>query len=138
MLSTNTLITMFNKHFRTPKYHVLLSDSVRRPIRFRPPPNQIPSAVQSDSVHRPIGRRSVHDDISCAFHQQLLHFSPTIAALYANSRYTLIQPKTPCYPVDNVDNTCKRLIYNKKLLTYYVYNYVERQRIVRLNNRKNR
>ena len=30
------------------------SDSVRHPIRFRPPPNQIPSAVQSDSVRRPI------------------------------------------------------------------------------------
>ena len=59
MLSTNTLITMFNKHFRTPKHHVLLSDSVRRPI----------------------GRRSVHDDISCAFHQQLLRFTLTVAIL---------------------------------------------------------
>ena len=69
MLSTNTLITMFNKHFRTPKYHVLLSDSVRRPIGFRPPSNQIPYATQSDSVRHPIGRRSVHDDISCSYKQ---------------------------------------------------------------------
>ena len=61
MLSTNTLITMFNKHFRTPKHHVLLSDSVRRPIGFRPPPNQIPSATQSDSVRRPIGFRTPPD-----------------------------------------------------------------------------
>ena len=30
------------------------SDSVRRPIRFRPPSNQIPSAARSDSVRRPI------------------------------------------------------------------------------------
>ena len=30
------------------------SDSVRRPIRFRPPPDQIPSAARSDSVRRPI------------------------------------------------------------------------------------
>jgi len=30
------------------------SDSVRHPIRFRPPPDQIPSATQSDSVRRPI------------------------------------------------------------------------------------
>ncbi len=30
------------------------SDSVRHPIRFRPPPDQIPSAAQSDSVRRPI------------------------------------------------------------------------------------
>ena len=81
MLSTNTLITMFNKHFRTPKHHVLSSDSVRRPIRFRPPPDQIPSAARSDSVRRPIGRRSVHDDISCAFHQQLLRFTLTVAIL---------------------------------------------------------
>lgn len=47
MLSTNTLITMFNKHFRTPKHHVLLSDSVRRQIGFR----------------------SVHDDISYSYKQ---------------------------------------------------------------------
>ena len=30
------------------------SDSVRHPIRFRPPPDQIPSAARSDSVRRPI------------------------------------------------------------------------------------
>ena len=30
------------------------SDSVRHPIRFRPPPDQIPSATRSDSVRRPI------------------------------------------------------------------------------------
>ena len=30
------------------------SDSVRRPIRFRPPPDQIPSATRSDSVRHPI------------------------------------------------------------------------------------
>ena len=35
----------------------LSSFSVRRPIRFRPPPDQIPSAVRSDSVRRPIGFR---------------------------------------------------------------------------------
>ena len=69
MLSTNTFITMFNKHFRTPKHHVLLSDSVRRPIRFRTPPDQIPYAARSDSVRRPIGRRSVHDDISYSYKQ---------------------------------------------------------------------
>ena len=70
MLSTNTLITMFNKHFRTPKHHVLLSDSVRRPIRFRTPPDQIPYATRSDSVRHPIGRRSVHDDISYSHKQR--------------------------------------------------------------------
>ena len=63
------LITMFNKHFRTPKHHVLLSDSVRHPIRFRTPPNRIPYATQSDSVRRPIGRRTVHDDISYSYKQ---------------------------------------------------------------------
>ena len=136
MLSTNTLITMFNKHFHTPKHHVLLSDSVRRPIGFRPPPNRIPSAVQSDSVRRPIRFRPPSDWTAFGARWHKLRFSPTIAALYANSRYTLTQPKTPCYPVDNVDNTGKRLIYNKKLLTYYVYNCVERQGIIRLNNRK--
>ena len=66
MLSTNTLITMFNKHFRTPKHHVLLSDSVRHPIRFRSPSDQIPFAVRSDSVRRPIGFRSPSDQIPFA------------------------------------------------------------------------
>ena len=28
---------------------------VRRPIGFRPPPDQIPSAARSDSVRRPVG-----------------------------------------------------------------------------------
>ena len=57
---------MFNKHFRTPKHHVLLSDSVRRPIRFRTPPNQIPYAARSDSVRRPIGFRPQPDQIPYA------------------------------------------------------------------------
>ena len=30
------------------------SDSVRRPIEFRPPPDQIPFAARSDSVRRPM------------------------------------------------------------------------------------
>ena len=40
------------------------SDSVRRPIRFRSPPDQIPFAARSDSVRRPIGFRSGDDDFS--------------------------------------------------------------------------
>ena len=60
---------MFNKHFRTPKHHVLLSDSVRHPTRFRPPPDQIPSAARSDSVRRLIGWRSVPDEISYSYKQ---------------------------------------------------------------------
>ena len=39
---------------------------VRRPIGFRPPSDQIPSAVQSDSVRRPIGYRSPSDQIPSA------------------------------------------------------------------------
>ena len=69
MLSTNTLITMFNKHFRTPKHHVLLSDSVRRPIGFRPPPNQIPSAIRSDSVRCPMKLATVINNISYSYTQ---------------------------------------------------------------------
>ena len=44
----------------------LSSFSVRRPIGFRPPPDRIPSAVQSDSVRRPIGLRSPSDWIAFA------------------------------------------------------------------------
>ena len=39
------------------------SDSVRRPIGFRSPPDQIPYAVRSDSVRRPIGFRPPSDRI---------------------------------------------------------------------------
>ena len=38
------------------------SDCVRRPIRLRPPPDQIAFAIQSDCVRRPIRLRSVNDD----------------------------------------------------------------------------
>gem|GEM_PF-1336446 len=44
----------------------LSSFSVRRPIRFRPPSDQIPSAVRSDSVRRPIGFRPPFDQIPSA------------------------------------------------------------------------
>ncbi len=40
------------------------SDSVRRLIGFRPPPDQIPFAVRSDSVRRLIRFRSGDDDFS--------------------------------------------------------------------------
>nr|DAL25445.1 MAG TPA_asm: hypothetical protein [Caudoviricetes sp.] len=40
------------------------SVSVRHPIGFRTPPDQIPYAARSDSVRRPIRFRSLHDDIS--------------------------------------------------------------------------
>ena len=44
----------------------LSSFSVRRPIGFRPPPDRIPSAVQSDSVRRPIRFRPPPDWIASA------------------------------------------------------------------------
>ena len=42
------------------------SDSVRRPIRFRPPSNQIPFAVRSDSVRRPMIKSNKSHYISTA------------------------------------------------------------------------
>ena len=42
---------------------------------FRPPPDQIASAVQSDSVRRPIGFRPLHDAISCVCSLRRLHFN---------------------------------------------------------------
>ena len=60
---------MFNKHFRTPKHHVLLLDSVRRPIRFRTPSNQIPYAAQSDSVRHPMKLDTVINNISYSYIQ---------------------------------------------------------------------
>ena len=49
--------------------------SVRRPIGFRPPPDQIPFAVQSDCVRRPIRFRPLHDAISRAFTLHRFHFN---------------------------------------------------------------
>ena len=60
---------MFNKHFRTPKHHVLSSDSVRRPIGFRSPPDQIPSAIQSDFVRYPMKLATVINNISNSYIQ---------------------------------------------------------------------
>ena len=51
--------------FRPPSDQIpsaVQSDSVRRPIGFRPPPDRIPSAVQSDSVRRPVGFRPLPDE----------------------------------------------------------------------------
>ena len=61
---------MFNKHFRTPKHHVLLSDSVRRPIGFRPPSDQIPFAVRLDSVRYPMKLATVINNISNSYIQR--------------------------------------------------------------------
>ena len=44
----------------------LSSFSVRRPIGFRPPSDQIPSAVRSDCVRRPIRFRPPSDQIPFA------------------------------------------------------------------------
>ena len=60
---------MFNKHFHTPKHHVLLSDSVRHPIRFRPPSDQIPSAIRSDSVRYPMKLATVINNINNSYIQ---------------------------------------------------------------------
>ena len=48
------------------------SDSVRRPIGFRPPSDQIPSAARSDSVRRPIGFRPPSDRIPSAVRSDIL------------------------------------------------------------------
>ena len=57
------VLRIFFKLF-PPFAYAVRSDSVRRPIRFRSPSDQIPFAVQSDSVRRPIGFRTGDDDFS--------------------------------------------------------------------------
>ena len=57
------VLRIFFKLFQ-PFAFAVQSDSVRRPIRFRSPSDQIPFAVQSDSVRRPIGFRTGDDDFS--------------------------------------------------------------------------
>ena len=41
---------------------VVVTVRVRRPIRLRPPPDWVASAVRSDCVRRPIGLRTGDDD----------------------------------------------------------------------------
>ena len=57
------VLRIFFKLF-PPLASAVQSDSVRRPIGFRSPSDQIPYAVQSDSVRRPIGFRTGDDDFS--------------------------------------------------------------------------
>ena len=48
-------------------------EGTRRPIGFRPPPNQNPFATRSDSVRRPIGFRPLSDDIPITIKGRKLH-----------------------------------------------------------------
>ena len=81
---------MFNKHFRTPKHHVLLSDSVRRPIRFRTPSNQIPYAAQSDSVRRPMKLATVINNISYTTTQHQQHsYTASTVVIPVSNRYAI-------------------------------------------------
>ena len=49
------------------------ADCVRRPIRLRPPSDQIASAVQSDCVRRPIRLRPPSDQIASAVRRLYQH-----------------------------------------------------------------
>ena len=72
-LSKRRFLTNFSPIFAVfdnlklfPVASAVRSDSVRRPIRFRPPSDQIPSAARSDSVRSPIRFRSPSDQIPFA------------------------------------------------------------------------
>ena len=56
---------MLKKSEYNVNYKVLVLCSVRRPIGFRPPSDQIPSAVQSDCVRRPIRFRTPSEVDGC-------------------------------------------------------------------------
>ena len=60
VLFVQSLFVMILQLF-SPFASAVQSDSVRRPIGFRPPPNQIPYAARSDSVRRPIRFRTPSD-----------------------------------------------------------------------------
>ncbi len=50
------------------------ADRVRRPVRLRPPSNQIASAVRSDCVRRPIRLRPPSDQIASAVRRLYQHW----------------------------------------------------------------
>ena len=70
------------------------SDSVRHPIRFRPPPDQIASAVRLDSVRHPIGFRSPSDQIPFAVQSYSVRSTMTSAALFLDKH---LQSLAQCY-----------------------------------------
>ena len=59
--AAKTQVELAQDKVRRAECNFFVTDSVRRPIGFRPPSNQIPSAARSDSVRRPIGFRSPSD-----------------------------------------------------------------------------
>ena len=65
-----------NLNFCCPKPQLLSSCSVRRPIRFRPPSDQIPSATRSDSVRHPIGFRPPSATLLMLLHQSATTYTP--------------------------------------------------------------
>ena len=74
-----------NLNFRHRVPSAVRSDSVRRPIRFRPPSDQIPYAVRSDSVRHPIGFRTPSATLLMLLHQSVTTYTP----LSQNSHKTL-------------------------------------------------
>ena len=71
-------------NFCCPKPQLLSSCSVRRPIGFRPPSDQIPSAVQSDSVRRPTHIPNIFITHSQYIHHNLQTLTKHIHAIYTH------------------------------------------------------
>jgi hypothetical protein len=71
------------------------SDCVRRPIRLRPPSNQIASAVRLDCVRRPIGLRSPPDWIASAIYSYNHRLYTLSIKSYSNTYCCLLRrPET--------------------------------------------
>ena len=58
---TKVTILLHIPQYLFPFFQLLNSEAYRLRVVLRPPPDQIPSAVRSDSVRRPIGFRSPSD-----------------------------------------------------------------------------
>ena len=69
-------------NFRCPKPQLLLPETSTSVIVFRTPPDQIPSAIRSDSVRHPIGFRTPPDRISSAIRHTSYAFTSISHNIY--------------------------------------------------------
>ena len=110
-------------NFRCPKPQLLSSCPVRRPIGFRPPPDQIPSAARSDSVRRPTHIPNIFITHSQYIHHNLQTLTKHIHAIYTHILafnplkppilvdLSQIEPKNATFLKLFCQNTCKVMIF---------------------------
>ena len=82
---TKVTILLHIPQYLFPFFQLLNSEAYRLRVVLRPPSNRIPSAVQSDSVRRPIRFRPLHDGNVCRCARRKLSETTIYSAHYPHS-----------------------------------------------------